>query len=288
MTISGFTFVKNGEILEYPFIESIQSILPVCDEVVVVVGDNDDNTKSRILALNEPKINIIDSVWDPALRKGGQVLAQQTNIALDHIKGDWGLYIQADEVLHERYLPAILAAAKKNLNESRVEGFLFAYRHFYGSYDYIGLSRDWYRNEIRMVRNLPHIRSYKDAQGFRTIDNRKLRVKSIEAEMYHYGWVRSPLAQQKKKEMVNPLWHDDEWMAENVFGGDKFRYNRREWLSIFEGTHPKVMQDRIEKMNWKFPYDANKIKIPLKERISFWLERKTGIRLGEYKNYDLI
>jgi glycosyltransferase involved in cell wall biosynthesis len=288
MTISGFTFVKNGEILEYPFIESIRSILPICDEVVVVVGDSDDNTKARILALNEPKINIIDSVWDPALRKGGQVLAQQTNIALDHIKGDWGLYIQADEVLHERYIPAIQAAAKKNLNDSRVEGLLFAYRHFYGSYDYVGLSRDWYRHEIRIVRNLPHIRSYKDAQGFRTIANRKLRVKSVEAEMYHYGWVRSPLAQQKKKEMVNPLWHDDQWMAENVFGGDKFRYNRREWLSLFEGTHPKVMQDRIEKMNWKFPYDANKIKIPIKERISFWVERKTGIRLGEYKNYDLI
>jgi glycosyltransferase involved in cell wall biosynthesis len=288
MTISGFTFVKNGEILEYPFIESIRSILPICDEVVVVVGDSDDNTKARILALNEPKINIIDSVWDPALRKGGQVLAQQTNIALDHIKGDWGLYIQADEVLHERYIPDIQEAEKKNLNDSRVEGLLFAYRHFYGSYDYVGLSRDWYRHEIRIVRNLPHIRSYKDAQGFRTIANRKLRVKSVEAEMYHYGWVRSPLAQQKKKEMVNPLWHDDQWMAENVFGGDKFRYNRREWLSLFEGTHPKVMQDRIEKMNWKFPYDANKIKIPIKERISFWVERKTGIRLGEYKNYDLI
>jgi hypothetical protein len=288
MRISGFTFVKNGEILDYPFIESIQSILPICDEVVVAVGESEDRTKERILALNEPKIKIIDTVWDSNLRKGGEVLAQQTNIALDYITGDWGFYIQADEVVHEKFLPVIKQSAEKYLNDSEVEGLLFEYRHFYGSYDYVGLSRGWYRHEIRMVRNLPHIRSYKDAQGFRSVDNRKLNVKVIDAEIYHYGWVRSPIAQQKKKELMNPLWHDDEWMEENVFGGDKFRYNRREWLTLFEGTHPEVMLKRIEEMNWKFPYDPSKINIPLKEKISFWIERNTGIRIGEYKNYRVL
>src|SRR6478735_2238676 len=132
MTISGFTFVKNGVLLEYPFLESIQSILPICHEVVIAVGKSDDDTKEKILALNEPKIRIIDTVWDPALRSGGQVLAQQTNVALDHITGDWGFYIQADEVVHEKFLPVIKQAAEQYVNDSEVEGLLFAFRHFYG------------------------------------------------------------------------------------------------------------------------------------------------------------
>jgi len=288
MTISGFTFVKNGVLLEYPFLESIRSILPICYEVVIAVGKSDDDTKEKILALNEPKIRIIDTVWDPAIRSGGQILAQQTNIALDHITGDWGFYIQADEVVHEKFLPIIKQAAEQYVNDSKVEGLLFAFRHFYGSYDYVGLSRDWYRHEIRMIRNRPSIRSYKDAQGFRSEKGRKLNVTAIPAEMYHYGWVRSPHAQQKKKVLVSPLWHDDEWMKENVDDNDKFRYNRREWLEEFKGTHPKVMEPRIQEMNWKFPYNPTKVLIPFKERLSFWIERNMGIRIGEYKNYKII
>lgn len=288
MTISGFTFVKNGVLLDYPFLESIRSILPICQEVVIAVGEGEDDTKERILALNEPKIRIIDTVWDPQLRSGGQVLAQQTNIALDHIKGDWGFYIQGDEVVHEKFLPAIQQAAELYLKDPKVEGLLFAFRHFYGSYDYVGLSRDWYRNEVRMIKNLPFIRSYKDAMGFRTETGRKLNVKTIPAEMYHYGWVRTPDAQQKKKVLVSPLWHDDEWMKENVDDNDKFRYNRREWLELFNETHPKVMEERISEMNWKFPYDPSKVVIPLKERLSFWIERNTGIRIGEYRNYKIV
>lgn len=288
MRISGFTFVKNAIILDYPFIESILSILPICDEMIVVVGDCEDATREKIVALNEPKIKIIDTVWNPELRTGGKILAEQTNIALANITGDWGFYIQADEVVHEKYLAEIQNAAQKHLDNPNVEGLLFAYRHFYGSYDYVGISRGWYRHEIRMVKNMPHIKSFKDAQGFRSDNNRKLKVKAIDAEVFHYGWVRSPNAQQKKKELMHPLWHSDKWMEENVFGGDKFRYNRREWLSPFEGTHPEVMKKRIEEMNWKFPYDPSKISIPLKEKLSFWVERKTGIRIAEYKNYQKI
>jgi glycosyltransferase involved in cell wall biosynthesis len=288
MRICGFTFIKNAIILDYPFIESIQSILPICDEMIVVVGDCEDQTREKIVDLNEPKIKIIDTVWNPELRTGGAILAEQTNIALANITGDWGFYIQADEVIHEKYLTEIKNAALKYLDNPEVEGLLFEYRHFYGSYDYVGVSRGWYRHEVRMVKNLSHIKSFKDAQGFRSVNNRKLKVKAIDAEVFHYGWVRSPNAQQKKKELMHPLWHTDKWMAENVFGGEKFRYNRREWLSPFVGTHPKVMKKRIEEMNWKFPYDPSKITIPIKEKLSFWIERKTGIRIAEYKNYQKI
>ena len=185
MKISGFTFIRNGINLDYPFIESILSILPIVDEMIVVVGDCEDGTRESIVRLPSPKIKIIDTVWDENMRKGGEILAQQTNIALDNISGDWGFYIQGDEVLHEKYYEVIVEKMKTNLHNEKVDGLLFNYLHFYGSYDFVGTSRKWYRNEIRIIRNNPKIRSYKDAQGFRKA-GKKLHVKNINASIYHY------------------------------------------------------------------------------------------------------
>ena len=286
MKISGFTFIRNGVELDYPFIESITSVLPAVDEMVIVVGDCSDGTKEKILALQDPKIRIINTVWDESLRKGGEILAQQTNIALDHITGDWGFYIQGDEVIHEKYLENVRSAMQKWQNHPEVEGLLFKYQHFYGSYEYIGTSRKWYRQEIRIVRNDPSIRSYKDAQGFRK-NGKKLQVKAVDAYIYHYGWVRDPKAQLKKSVSFNKYWHDDKWIEENI-DATSFDYNLLESLERFEDTHPAVMKDRIVSKNWKFTYDPSKKRMSFKEKLSFWIEKNTGWRPGEYKNYTLI
>lgn len=285
MKISGFTFIRNGVELDYPFIESITSVLPAVDEMVIVVGDCSDGTIEKILALQDPKIRIINTVWDESLRKGGEILAQQTNIALDHITGDWGFYIQGDEVIHEKYLENVRSALQKWNDHPEVEGLLFHYHHFYGSYEHIGTSRKWYRHEIRIVRNDPSIRSYKDAQGFRK-NGKKLQVKAVDAYIYHYGWVRDPKAQLKKNVSFNKYWHDDEWIAEHV-DATSFDYDLLESLDRFEGTHPAVMKDRIVSKNWKFSYDPSKKRMSFKEKLSFWIEKLFGWRPGEYKNYTL-
>ena len=44
MSISAFTFIKNGQILGYPFVHSIKSILPIVEEFVVNVGESEDDT----------------------------------------------------------------------------------------------------------------------------------------------------------------------------------------------------------------------------------------------------
>ncbi len=279
MKISGFTFVKNGVMLDYPFLESIQSILPICDELVIAVGDSSDNTRDLIIGLNNPKIKIVDTIWDPEIKTGGQILAQQTNIAKSYISGDWGFYIQADEVVHEKYYSEILRAASENLHNPEVEGLLFGFRHFYGSYNFYGISRDWYRHEIRMIKNYSYITSYKDAQGFRSSNNKKLKVRALDAEIFHYGWVRSPEAQKAKRKLVSPLWGEE---SEELTA---FHYKRREKLKTFLGTHPNVMLKRVENMNWKFPYDPNKTRMSVKEKLSQWIEGKTGLRIAEYKNY---
>lgn len=286
MILSGFTFIKNGVDLDYPFIESITSILPIVDEMVVAVGDCTDSTREMIVALDSPKIKIIDTIWDDNLRVDGAILSQQSNIAKNHISGDWGFYIQGDEVIHEKYLEIIRQSIEKYNKDKEVDGLLFKYKHFYGSYDYFGTSRKWYRKEIRVIRNDPAISSYKDAQGFRK-NGEKLRVKEIDAWVFHYGWVRDPEAQLKKSRSFEKLWHDDSWVEKNVTA-NSFDYDLLESLQLFKDTHPNVMKDRLMKKSWQFNYDATKKKLSLKERFSNWIEKLTGWRIGEYKNYILL
>jgi glycosyltransferase involved in cell wall biosynthesis len=287
MRIVGFTFVRNGVIFDYPFLESIQSLLPLCDELIIAVGQSDDNTLEQIKSLQSSKIRIIETVWDNALRKSGIILSQQTNLALDQAAGDWAIYLQADEVLHEKDYPIITNAMDIYRNKTEVEGLLFHYNHFYGSYDYIGDSRRWYRREIRIVRPTDNVRSWGDAQGFR-IDNRKIRVKLIDSTIYHYGWVKPPDIQQQKQKYFNKLWHSDEWVDYHVGKAVEYDYNMGGKLKLFEGTHPAVMSKRVQTQNWNFRYEQNKVNQPLKERLLDSVEKKCGWRIGEYKNYIII
>lgn len=287
MKVSGFSFVRNGVNLDYPFIESIQSVLPLCDEFVIAVGNSDDETLARIESLHSGKIRILRTVWNDSLRSGGSILAQQTNIALDEVTGDWAFYLQADEVVHERDLPEIKNAMSRSFTDLQVEGLLFSYKHFYGSYGFVGASRRWYRNEVRIVRTGIGARSWGDAQGFR-IGTRKLRVKPVTASIYHYGWVRPPQTQQRRQRSFHRLWHSDKWVEAHVGTDPEFDYSKSGRLMVFDGTHPSVMEERVKRQDWEFHYDAQRNKGPMKDRMLDWIGSKTGWRIGEYRNYEVV
>ena len=269
--------------------EAILSVLPVVDEFVVLVGNSDDDTRKVIESIGSSKIRIYDSVWDDSLRKGGQVLAVETDKAMDLIGPgfDWAFYIQADEVIHEMYHPAILDAMNRWKNDAQVEGLLFDYVHFYGDYNYIGDSRKWYRAEIRIVRPNIGIHSWKDAQGFRK-ENRKLNVRKIEASVFHYGWVKPPEKQQAKQQYFHKLWHDDRWMEENIPDQPQFDYSGIDSVAMFTGTHPAPMKERVLAQSWKVEIDPAKKKLSLRYKFLMFIEHFTGWRPGEYKNYSRI
>jgi len=289
MKVTGFTFIRNALKYDYPVREAILSVLPVCDEFIVAVGNSDDGTEDFISQIAPDKIRIIPTIWDDTLREGGQVLAIETNKALRAISPDtdWAFYIQGDEVLHEKYTSTVRQAMQQYLNDKQVDGLLFKYLHFYGSYDYIGDSTRWYRREIRVIRPNPNIYSYRDAQGFRKDDNKKLSVKLIEAYIYHYGWVKQPEAMQRKQETFYKLWHDDQWGEQHIVKTDVFDYSGIDSLDKFTGTHPAIMQERIKQKNWKFEHDIAQKRYPFKEKIKRFIENLTGYRIGEYKNYKI-
>jgi len=289
MKVTGFTFIRNAFIYDYPVVEAIKSILPLCNEFVVAVGLSNDDTLQLIKQI-DPKIRIIETIWDDSLREGGRTLAIETNKALAAISPDtdWAFYIQGDEVFHEQYTQTVKDSMLKYKDEPDIDGLLFNYIHFYGSYNYVGASSNWYRNEIRIIKIGRSIYSYRDAQGFRKDNNKKLNVILIDAYIYHYGWIKDPKAMQRKQESFHKMYHDDKWVDNNVIKADEFDYGKHvQVLNLLTGTHPEVMQNRILNKNWKFDFDITRNKLPLKDKTKRFLKTYLGIDLG-YKNYKQI
>ncbi len=251
MKISGFSFCRNGDKLYYPVAESIRSVLPICDEFIVALGrgDADDRTRDVIAAIGDPRIRIIDTEWTDRERLRGGIHSQQTNIALRECKGDWCFYLQSDEVVHEKDLPAIRARCAQLRDDSRVEGLLFRYLHFWGDYDHVHRSHAWYPREIRLVRNGIGVESFRTAQSFRR-HGRKLRVATVDADIYHYGWVRPP-AMMKAKSIEFDTTHQGRKIALERHGGPvAFDYGSLAMVPRFGGTHPAVMADWMQRFSW--------------------------------------
>ncbi|HVK96801.1 MAG TPA: hypothetical protein VM368_03235, partial [Flavisolibacter sp.] len=289
MKVTGFSFIRNAIKYQYPIEEAICSILPLCDEVVVAVGASEDGTRDLVASISK-KVTIVDTVWDDSLREGGKVLAAETNKAFHTISNDtdWCFYIQGDEVVHEDGYDEIRTAMAKWKDDKNVDGLLFKYRHFYGSFDYVGTSSRWYKNEIRIIKNNKQIYSYRDAQGFRKGNDEKLNVKLLNAYVHHYGWVREPEAMEAKSHDFSRLWAGDNWEPKKVYTG-KFDYEKSiDALEKYHGTHPQVMTARIEKANWQFDYDLSFNQLPLKEKFKNAFEKITGKRPFDYHNYKIV
>ncbi|MCU0473932.1 MAG: hypothetical protein MUC93_11320 [Bacteroidales bacterium] len=290
MKVTGFTFIRNAVKFDYPVAEAIRSILPVCDDFVVAVGNSDDNTEDLIRNIDSQKIKVINTVWNdsPEMKILGRVFASETDKAIKAIPddSDWAFYIQGDEAVHEKYLDNIRNAMEKWKEDKQVDGLLFNYLHFYGSFDYVGVSQRWYRNEVRVIRNDKSIYSFRDAQGFRKGDNRKLKVKPVDACVYHYGWVKEPEMMVKKIRNTSTFYEGIEWL-ESAGKKQFFDYSSIDALNRFRGTHPEVMKERIRNKNWTFDHDMSYNKLPLKYRGKLFLRKYLHWNTF-YENFTII
>ncbi|MFT5858260.1 MAG: glycosyltransferase involved in cell wall biosynthesis [Flavobacteriaceae bacterium] len=253
--------VRNADKYYFPIKESILSILPIVDEFIVALGDNseDDKTREIIESIGSDKVKIIDRVWLDKDISEGHVFADETTFALSQCSGDWCFYIQADEVVHEQDLDAIIKACEDNLDDERVDGLLFDYYHFFGDYNHHLPYHGWYKNEIRVIRNHRNIYSYKDAQSFRKNNVEKLTVVALDAHIYHYGWVRPPEMMQSKKKEHDAIHHGVEQIeGEYKLKPNEFNYGRLGKLPVFKSSHPKVMEEMLAKISWKHKLNYSK------------------------------
>jgi len=291
MKVAGFTFIRNAVKYDFPVVEAITSVLPLCDLFVVALGRSEDQTEELLRGISGDKIRIIPTKWDETLTHGGEVYAYETNKAFDAIpvEFDWCFYIQGDEVLHENDLPRVKAAMERWADDREVEGLLFDYLHFYGNFDHVGDSRHWYRREVRVIRNDKSIRSYRDAQGFRR-EGRKIKAVPADAAIYHYGWVRHPLYMQRKVDAVSRFYSGiSAEEAERKAIDQEFDYGGHyDALARFNGSHPRVMEERIKRLNWEAGVDITKKRMNLRYLMLYYFEKLTGIRPFEFRNYTLL
>lgn len=285
MKVSAFTFIKNGEILGYPFVESIKSILPIVDEFVVNVGQSEDDTLKIIQAIDSPKIRIIESHWNNNMKDRGYVYGQQKMIAQFNCTGDWAFYLEGDEVVHEDDLEKIYACMKKYKDDADVEAIVFDYYHFYGNANSYLWSPAWYRKAPRIIKN--SIRSYApDGLFWLVLDKNKIGryPKAVEcgAKMYHYGWVRSEDQMNLKSEKVQQYWNK---------GHKRINYTDIDGSIIqeFIGTHPQIVQEWLPKEKGIFQADKHHILTnkEKKHRIMLTLENLFGLELSK-KHYKRV
>ncbi len=253
MKVSGFTFCRNVVKYDYPVVESIRSILPIVDEFFVNVGRCEDGTLELIRSIGDPKIRIVESVWDESLKKDGLIYSQQTNIALAQCTGDWAVYVQGDEVIHEQDLPALTRAMKTNLDNRSVKGLLFRYLHFMG--DYWSLNPWFYHRAVRVIRNNGESESCGDAVGFHVKATRQYLqsgprewLADSGARMFHYGWVKEPKTMlAKKREQVTVYTNRLSPEDERQIASEDWIFEEYDILKNFTGTHPAVMRERVSR-----------------------------------------
>jgi len=282
--ISGFTIVRNAVKLDYPIVPAIRSILDLCDEVVVNVGGSEDETRELIAGIGDPRIRILDTVWD--FSRGGGTLAFETNRAMASCRGAWGVYIQADEVLHESGVATLRDRLRESDPDPRVEGLLLDYLHFYGNFDTLATDRHWYRREVRVVRLGPEIRSYQDAQGFRVgSGERRVRARVTGAPMFHYGWARPPQSMRQKFVASQEVFHERVDQLEAHAELEALYWTPL--LRRFTGSHPRAAAAWIAARRAAGPsVGPRRLKLAhLRLYLSDWIERLTGARLFEYRNY---
>jgi hypothetical protein len=285
MKISAFTFIKNGQILGYPFVQSIQSILPIVDEFIVNVGKSEDETLEIIKSINNEKIRIIYSTWNEAMQDRGYVYGQQKMIAQFNCTGDWAFYIEGDEIYHEDDLNKIKNTMEMYLNNSDVEALVFDFKHFYGNANSYLDSPGWYRSEARIIKN--SLRSYApDGLFWLILDSNKKgrypKAKHTGVTCYHYGWVRSEHQMNLKSSMVNKYWGSEP---------SKIDYSQidQSIIKLFQGAHPKLMSEWLPKEKGIYKADSSYILTSKqkKHRVMIELEKFFGFELSK-KHYKLV
>ena len=290
MKISGFSFIRNGNALGYPFVPAICSLLPLCDEIIVNVPRSTDGTLESVRSISDPKVQVIESDWDENERVGDPILRRHTDLALERCTGDWCVYIQGDEVLHEAGIPAMRAAMERDLMNTTVQGLLVDYTHFYGSFWTYAYAFGWYRREVRVIRRTPNIRAWGGAQGFRTTDAQKLRVKVSGGDYYHYGHALRPDVARVKASSLAALY-DNRVIVEQFRKRPPLFYEKDQKVKPFTGTHPLVMRETVAAADWTYTSTNPLVRF---RRKYFWkdmallLKNCTGITLGVHKNYRLI
>lgn len=247
MTLGGNICIRNGFELDYCWREAIQSLLPVCDEVVVCDGGSTDGTREHIVewAEREPKIKLVDYPW-PNPKGDIKFWTDWLNFAREHIKCDFQIQLDADEVLSENSYDWI--KSYKHCTEAGKHESLWCKRWNFWR-DAQSLIPYGHCLSNRVCRIAPQ-GVWLPSDG---ADERGWRATALAQdsgiEIFHYGFIRKRESFFKKARALQEMFFNsyDPRLeeVEKVDGNWMVNISEVEWttqLVPFEGKHPMIME----------------------------------------------
>lgn len=238
-------------ILDYLIVQSVSSLLPICDEVVICDCDSDDGTKQIIndWATQEPKIKVVDYLWtDPKGDPGWYVT--WVNYAKSNLSTSHCILLDADELLHEDSQREVLDAA-------RDKKVLICNRHNFwkDAQHLIPDGQCCSREVIRVGPTKMFMPSdYPDPRCQEAMDE---AVKS-NVQLFHYGFLRERKAFFRKARAVQKIWADD--YDKRLEAAEKGEGNWMDhdgvvpWkdkLDKFKGTHPEIIKPWLRQRGYE-------------------------------------
>jgi len=214
MKTSGFMIIKNGVIQGYPFIEAVLSALPICDEFLISEGYSSDETWKLLCKLQDKypdKIKLFRDNWRGKVWKG-EIIASMSNVLKRRCKGEYCLYVQANEIIHESTTKEIRNLLKFYPN---VEIFLLPFFNIVGDKFLFDIQ---FRK--RLVKNLDYI--------------------IVKGDGYQLGYDVKKLILIRPRKFLNYLLHR---VGERTFYLSKPIYRYR---ALFPKNYIKKLETRFE------------------------------------------
>lgn len=253
-TLGGAVCIRNGDLLDFPWRQCVQSLLPVCDEVVLCVGSRStDNTEedAREWASREGKIKLC--IWDWPDPKGDpDFWVKWLNYAREHITCDYHLQLDADEILHEDSYDEVRRFIQFTPGRSAV----FTRYNFWK--DHKHTIPDGHCLGKYVIRLAPaHV--WLASDGCHPMGNEAVSISTrTSAQIFHYGFIRKRDAFFKKERLLQNYFFNSYdprlESAEKEHGNWMQAYGMPDWvhqLDEYHGTHPAVIKPWLKERGYE-------------------------------------
>jgi hypothetical protein len=240
MKIYGFSYIRNGESIGYPYFEAFQCMAEFCDHSYIAVGDSTDGTREKLASL--AKVTLIDTIWEEKMRVDGAIFSQQANLALAEVRKNhkvgWALHLQADQILCQKDFSK-LREDFETAERSGADGLSMRFIHFWQTPEKIAHSKRWFPQTINAVKV--------DSKGISVGDSQSLgnctKVFDSDITVFHYGHALGDKYAEKKQRALHRWWHKDA-AIDKVMKKSK-KKDAQEPSLRFLGAHPIWMRERL-------------------------------------------
>lgn len=278
MNLSVIMVIKNGIENGYTFLESIRSVVDVADEFLISDGYSTDGTYDYLMAAADrfKNIHLYRDHWNPSGH--GEAIAVMTNRIKARAKGDWIYNIQADEVIHESFLPKLIYLTRQKTPDYR--SFAVEFLHFVGDFRHVE-TNPGYRFAVRLVPNSDRIHVMGDGWTFEGDIHPVGFIQ--EPPLFHFGWVYARNNIFKRKHQAEYIYQDEESYQKDhefcrqiegeidkdvdaVLGWQRKMLASRK-IRRYRGEYPRVTSHLLGKGNVTYHPDPSILDIPASDLI---------------------